>query len=80
MLITKGTQAEVINQVEGKVFETLLENAALTNFKTKYLVVNTSRQNDRMLVRYISNEPAAGSQIAIASLEDAYLYLTHNNN
>jgi ABC-2 type transport system ATP-binding protein len=80
MLITKGTQAEVINKVEGKVFETLLENATLADFKTKYLVVNTSRQKDKMLVRYISNEPAAGSENATASLEDAYLYLTHNNN
>ena len=80
MLITKGTQAEVIKHVDGKVFETLLESAALPDFKTKHLVVNTSRQKDNVLVRYISNDPATGSAPVPASLEDTYLFLTHKNN
>ncbi len=80
MLITKGTQAEVIKQVDGKVFEALLESTALADFKTKHLVVNTSRQKNNVLVRYISNDPAKGSAPAPASLEDAYLFLTHKNN
>jgi ABC-2 type transport system ATP-binding protein len=79
MLITKGTQAEVVNQVEGKIFEILLESSALTDFKTKHLVVNTNRQKDHILVRYISNEPAKGSGAAVATLEDAYLFLTYKN-
>ncbi len=80
MLITKGTQAEVIGQVDGKVFETLLESAALADFKTKHLVLNTSRQKDKVWVRYMSNDPATGSGAATVSLEDAYLFLTHKNN
>jgi ABC-2 type transport system ATP-binding protein len=80
MLITKGTQAEVIKQVEGKVFETLLENSALTTFKTNHQVLNTSRQKDKVWVRYISNDPSPGSETAAATLEDAYLYLTHGND
>jgi len=80
MLITKGTQAEVIKQVEGKVFEMLLEGSGLSDFKTKHLVVNTSRQKENVWVRYISNEPAKGSEAATATLEDAYLFLTHKNN
>jgi ABC-2 type transport system ATP-binding protein len=80
ILITKGTQAEVIKQVEGKVFETLLENSDLPGFKTKHLVVNTSRQKDKVWVRYISNGPAKGSENTSASLEDAYLFLTNKNN
>jgi len=79
-LITTGTQAAVIKQVDGKVFEVLLENSALSDFKSKNLVVNTSRQNDKVLARYISNHPAPGSTPSPASLEDAYLFLTHNNN
>jgi hypothetical protein len=70
----------VIKQVDNKVFEALLEGAALPDFKTKHLVVNTSRQKDKVLVRYISNDPAKGSAPAPASLEDAYLFLTHKNN
>ncbi len=80
MLITKGTQAEVVMHVEGKVFEILLDNPALNDFKAKNLVVNTSRQNDKMMARYISNHPSPGSNPAPASLEDAYLFLTRNNN
>ncbi len=80
MLITKGTQAEVIKQVDGRVFESVLESTALPDFKTKHLVVNTSRQKDKVLVRYISIEPVNGSVPAPASLEDAYLFLTHKSN
>ena len=80
MLITKGTQPDVIKQVEGKVFEALLENSDLSAFKANNLVLNTSRQKDKMLVRYISDDPAPGSETVVASLEDAYLYLTHRNN
>jgi ABC-2 type transport system ATP-binding protein len=80
MLITKGTQAEVVMHVEGKVFEILLDNPALNDFKAKNLVVNTSRHNDKMMARYISNHPSPGSNPAPASLEDAYLFLTRNNN
>ena len=80
MLITKGTQGDVIKQVEGKVFETVLESSVLTEFKTKHLVVNTSRQKDKIWVRYISSNPVSGSDIIVPSLEDAYLFLTHKNN
>jgi ABC-type multidrug transport system ATPase subunit len=79
-LITKGTQADVIKQVEGKVFEILIDTADLPAFKAKYMVVNTSRQKGETFVRYISSNPANGSAVAAASLEDAYLYLTHKSN
>lgn len=78
-LITKGTQATVINAVDGKVFETVLDNDLANDFKTKHLVVNSMRQKDKMRLRYISNKPAEGSTVCTASLEDAYLFLTKNN-
>ena len=80
LLITKGTQDEVIKLVEDKVFEILLDSAELSDFKAKNLVVNTSRQKDKVWVRYISNDAASGSKSSPASLEDAYLFLTHKNN
>jgi len=80
MLIAKGTQAEVISKVEGKVFETLLENSLLAEFKTKQMVVNTGRHNGNVCVRYISNNPLVGSERVTASLEDAYLFLTNSND
>jgi len=76
-LITTGTQADLIQQAEGKVFEVLMNNEDLAAFKTTYQVVNTMRYKDQLKIRYMSNDPIHGSIPIIASLEDAYLYLTH---
>jgi len=78
MLITKGTQEDVIKSVEGKVFEIALESSALTDFKSKYLVVNSIRQKEQTRLRYISDNPVNGSTACNSSLEDAYLFLTKN--
>ena len=80
MLLTKGTQNDVIAQVAGKVFETTLDQGQFGDFKNKHLVVNTNRQKDNVWIRYISNNPESNSVPAQASLEDAYLFLTNNNN
>lgn len=77
-LILKGTQAEVMKTTEGKVFETVIENQLLAEFKNKYHVVNTIRQKDKIRVRYLSDQPVDASMPMIASLEDAYLSLTKN--
>jgi ABC-type proline/glycine betaine transport system ATPase subunit len=78
-LTAKGTQAEVIKAVEGKVFETVLDTAAADAFKTNYHVINSIRQKDKTRIRYISDQPSSGSSVCTASLEDAYLLLTKNN-
>lgn len=76
LLITKGSQQDVIKKVEGKVFETLIDNSLLDEFKRTNHVVNTIRQKDKTRVRYISDRPVAESTSYQASLEDAYLFLT----
>lgn len=80
-LITKGYQQDIIKQADGRIFETFLDNAALTEFKGRYKVIDTSRQNDRIKTRYISTQAnAAPSSAPVkATLEDAYLFLTQNN-
>lgn len=79
-LITSGTQAEVIAQVDGKVFETVIDSTSLEAFRAKQFVVNTIRQKDKMRIRYISDEPVAASTPFAVTLEDAYLFLTKSNN
>ncbi len=80
LLLEKAIQPDIIKQVDGRVFETLIDNSELTTFKTKHLVVNTNRQKDKMNVRYITrgNAQEPGSATAAATLEDAYLFLTQN--
>ncbi|MFD0765915.1 ABC transporter ATP-binding protein [Mucilaginibacter lutimaris] len=80
-LITKDYQQDIINQADGRIFETFLDNAALTQFKSRYKVIDTARQHDRIKTRYISTaaDVAASSALVKATLEDAYLFLTQNN-
>lgn len=80
-LLEKAIQPDIIKKVEGKVFETLIDNSELNTIKTKHLVVNTSRQKDKVSVRYIirANQPEPGSITVAATLEDAYLFLTQPN-
>ena len=78
-LVAKGTQADVIKSVDGKIFEIVLDSASSDAFKTNYHVIDTTRQKDKIRIRYISDRPSNGSTACAASLEDAYLLLTKNN-
>lgn len=80
-LIIHAPQHEIIKQAEGRIFEILLDNSALSEFKNQYKVIDTSRQADKIRVRYIATPATlATSSIQVtATLEDAYLFLTHHN-
>ena len=78
-LVAKGTQPDVIKSVDGKIFEIVLDSASSDAFKTNYHVIDTTRQKDKIRIRYISDRPSNGSTACAASLEDAYLLLTKNN-
>lgn len=79
-LITHAPQYDIIKQAEGRIFEVLLETNTLNQFKNQYKVIDTARQSDRIKVRYISKDNVAPESISVtATLEDAYLFLTHKN-
>jgi len=80
-LITHAPQFDIIKQAEGRIFEVLLETNTLNQFKNQYKVIDTARQSDRIKVRYISTKDnVAPESISVtATLEDAYLFLTHKN-
>ncbi|MDJ1468198.1 ABC transporter ATP-binding protein [Cytophagaceae bacterium DM2B3-1] len=79
-LITKGFLPDIIKHAEGKIFEVLIDKSALSDFKLKYQVISTSRQNEYTRVRYLCQhaEVAPNSTPVTATLEDAYLFLTPN--
>jgi len=79
-LIIKGDQQDIIGQANGQIYEVLLDNSEVADFKMRYKVIDTGRQNDRMRVRYINkdNNTVFGSTPINATLEDAYLLLTLN--
>ena len=79
-LITVGEPAEIINRASGNIFEVLLASEELIEFKNRYRVIESSRQNDKIRVRYISEgvNSHENSTLVSASLEDSYLFLTQN--
>ena len=78
-LISVGNQEAIIQQVQGKIFETIIEKEELTAFKAKHIVVSTSRKNNKLVIRYITDTPEDKSLSKVANLEDAYLYATKTN-
>jgi ABC-type multidrug transport system ATPase subunit len=80
VLIDKAPQPEIIKQVEGRVFEALVNNDEVTLIKAQHQIIDTSRQKDKTRVRYISktSEPVISATPVAATLEDAYLFLTQN--
>jgi len=79
-LITHGPQHNIIKQAEGNIFEILIANSSLSQFKQKYKVIDTARHTEGIKVRYISKPQnvASLSTPVTATLEDAYLFLTQN--
>lgn len=80
-LITTGLQQDIIKQADNKIFETLIEGSVLVEFKGRYKVIDTSRHDDQIRVRYLSHqlEVAPVSTPVKATLEDSYLVLTQSN-
>ncbi len=75
-LIIKATQEGLIEKVEGKVFEVIIEKEEFSQFKNTHIVISTKRKQGKLQVRYISDMPIENSELQEANLEDAYLCLT----
>ncbi|QEC77706.1 ABC transporter ATP-binding protein [Mucilaginibacter ginsenosidivorax] len=82
ILLNKAAQPDIIKLVDGKVFEVLVSNDEIAGIRTKHQVIDTSRQKDKTRIRFITRtgQPEMGAIAVNASLEDAYLFLTQNNN
>lgn len=81
-LITVGEPKDIISQATGTIFEILIDSLALIEFKSQYKVIDSSRQNDKIRVRFISDQANAHIQSTPvkANLEDSYLFLTQNSD
>jgi ABC-type multidrug transport system ATPase subunit len=82
ILLNKAAQPDIIKLVDGKVFELIVSNDEIAGIRAKHQVIDTSRQKDKIRVRFITRTGQAetGAIAVNASLEDAYLFLTQNNN
>lgn len=73
-LVAHASPEELLQQVEGKVWEWILPSADLNVARQKYLVSNTARRSDGVHARVLGEAPPAGAQPVVPNLEDAYLF------
>jgi ABC-type multidrug transport system ATPase subunit len=79
-LLLSASPEELLQNVEGRVWDWLVSSADLPGVKERYLLSGTIRRSDGVLVRVVSDTPPTADALPAAPrLEDAYLYLTHNH-
>ncbi len=67
---------EMLQQIEGKVWEWVIPSSELMTLKQKHVVSGTIRRSDGVQVRVVSEQrPSANAVNRAPNLEDAYLYL-----
>jgi ABC-2 type transport system ATP-binding protein len=75
-LLTHVTPEELLQQVDGQVWELVVPSPELTTIRQRYLVSSTARRTDGVHMRLVSkNAPAMDACAVSPLLEDAYLYL-----
>jgi ABC-type multidrug transport system ATPase subunit len=79
-LLLSASPEELLQNVEGRVWDWLVSSADLPGVKERYLLSGTIRRSDGVLVRVVSDTPPTADALPAAPrLEDAYLYLTHQH-
>ncbi len=78
-MLLSAAPEELLQKVEGRVWEWIVPSSQLPAVKQACLLSSTIRRSDGVLVRGVSPaRPAPQAESAPPRLEDAYLYFTHN--
>ncbi len=79
-LVTYAQPEELLNSVEGKVWEWTVPSSELSAVKQRFRISGTIRRTDGVRVRAIHAEtPSREAQSVQPTLEDAYLFYIENN-
>ena len=73
-LVAHASPENLLQRVEGRVWEWVLPSAELNTARQKYLISNTARRSDGVHARVIADSPPNGALPVTPNLEDAYLY------
>lgn len=77
-LVTHDLPEKILQAVEGKVWTWIIASTDLPTIKQQYLISSTARRSDGVHVRVVDQQPPhSRAEPVPATLEDAYLYLTH---
>ena len=73
-LVAHASPEELLQKVEGKVWERVVPSNELQALKQQYLVSGTARRADGVHVRMLAPSAPNGAQPLVPNLEDAYLH------
>lgn len=74
MLVAHASPEQLLQRVEGRVWEWVLPSAELNAARQRYLISNSARRGDGVHVRLLGDAPPGDAKPVIPNLEDAYLY------
>lgn len=76
-LVSHDTCQNLVNEIANKVVEMEIEKEELKYFQDNYRVSNLYHNDDKILVRLVTDNPPENHKITIANptLEDLYLYI-----
>lgn len=79
-LVSVDTPTAITKQIDGKVYELEVAKDKLTEYQIKYRVSNLFHDEERIMMRIISDNPPKSDSIANVkpTLEDLYLYVFEN--
>ncbi len=72
-LVAHASPEDLLQRVDGRVWEWVIPSADLNAVKQAYRVSNTVRRSDGVHVRVLTDEPPQGARPVQPTLEDAYL-------
>jgi ABC-2 type transport system ATP-binding protein len=73
----EGSVQELIQSVNGLVYEVSLSREAYEHFKKDVLITKVKPVQDQLLIRYLSQE-LRGDKVVFPSLEDAFIFKTNS--
>lgn len=74
MLVAHDSPENLLQHVEGKVWEWTVPSAELNAARQRFLISNTVRRSDGVHARVLAESAPRGAQPVTPNLEDAYLY------
>ncbi|MEY2494295.1 MAG: type transport system ATP-binding protein [Verrucomicrobiota bacterium] len=79
-LVTCAAPEDLLQSVEGKVWERIISSAELPALRQQYVTSSTMHRSDGVHLRIVAEEaPGTGSLLQPPTLEDAYLYWISRN-
>lgn len=75
-ILLQGNQNYLLDNMKGLVFELFVSYDRVAEFKSKNLIISSTRVNEGFKIRFIKAKNSSEGTEVVAKLEDLYIYLT----